>query len=166
LCYAVLHCYRRAEIQQAAEQVLHADEKAVEDIAFTAGIGLYQIAWSEQVKQSLLRWLSTSREATLAAAVRELQAHWPILQECEATVIETLLSLWPEVRIRRASIFDAVVELANAPGDRQSVPIEETSDPEGGAQEEEKQPMREKRRPAKKRSTHSPEAVQQQNLWE
>ena len=55
VCYEVLHCYRRSELQRAAERVVS------EEIAFVPGIGLYQRAALEQLKYAFLTWMSAIR---------------------------------------------------------------------------------------------------------
>jgi predicted nuclease of restriction endonuclease-like RecB superfamily len=105
LCYAQLHAYRRSELQQAAERVVDAR------VVFMPGIGLYSPGWLEQLKKSFIAWMPAARRATLSEVVREMRARWPVLSACEDATIEALLDLWPEVQIRRDSIFEAQVEL-------------------------------------------------------
>ena len=45
--------------------------------------------------------------------MHEARERWPELSACEDATIEALLSLWPEIQIRRASIFEAVVEIVD-----------------------------------------------------
>src|SRR5205807_1964042 len=62
-CYTLLHCYRRSELIQAAERITG------EDIAFTPGIGFYQIDSLEQLRGSFVEWLEKSlSEAERSAA--------------------------------------------------------------------------------------------------
>src|SRR5262249_42161125 len=50
-CYALLHCYRRSELLHAAEQVIH------DGIAFTPGVGFYDIHSLEHLRNSFTEWL-------------------------------------------------------------------------------------------------------------
>ena len=154
-CYEALHCYRRAEIQRAAERVVD------EDIAFVPGIGLYQLSWLEQIKQALLVWLCTAQPIVLAEALREIRVRWQELQACEDPTIEALLGLWPEVRIRRASIFDAQVELVDMASSTEDV---EEAAPLLAPAKAAKRQVRERRAAPKKRAASEPETTQG-DLW-
>jgi predicted nuclease of restriction endonuclease-like RecB superfamily len=119
-CYALLHCYRRSELQQAAGQIVS------EDIAFTPGIGFYQIHSLEHLRNSFVEWLEekTARPGvvegndpgnplSLSWVIQESRSHWPILATCEDTTIESLIGLWPEVHISRSSIFEATIAVSD-----------------------------------------------------
>ncbi len=80
-------------------------------VAFMPGIGLYSLDWLEQLKKSFIAWMLTARRATLSEVLREMRARWPVLSACEDATLEALLDLWPEVQVRRDSIFEAQVEL-------------------------------------------------------
>jgi len=107
-CYDLLHCYRRSELQRAAEHVV------CEDIAFTPGIGLYQIDWLEQMKRSFVEWMDALEVAPLPLVdvLQAWKARWPMLADYQDTALEALLALWPEIRVHRTSIFDAIVEVS------------------------------------------------------
>ena len=105
LCYELLNAYRRSELQQAAERVVDAR------IMFMPGIGLYALDWLERLKKSFLAWMLTAHRVTLSEVLREARIRWPILSTCEDATIEALLDLWPEVQVRRDSIFEAMVEI-------------------------------------------------------
>lgn len=120
LCYDLLHCFRRSELQLAAERVVTSDSGG---IAFVAGIGLYQQAWLEDLKQSFLQWLTPIHTTTLHEVTLAMLARYPVLQDCTDATIETLLGLWPEVLLRHDLIFDTSVELLQ--GER----IEEEPEP-------------------------------------
>lgn len=107
-CYQALCCYRRSELQRAAELIVD------KEIAFLPGIGLYHLNWSEQLKQAFLAWMHEQQSASLSQVLYELKSRNQALQGCEDTTIEALLNLWPEVQIRRDSIFDAQVELVES----------------------------------------------------
>ncbi|MBV9616636.1 MAG: DUF790 family protein, partial [Ktedonobacteraceae bacterium] len=107
LCYEVLYCYRRSELSLAAERVVGAD------VLFTPGIGFYSLAWLEQLKHSFVAWLRTVRAAALSEVMQEARRRWPELSICEDATIEAVLALWPEIQIRRASIFEAMVEIVD-----------------------------------------------------
>lgn len=108
LCYDLLHCFRRSELQLAAERVV-TDNSG--EIAFVAGIGLYRQAWLKDLKQAFLRWLTPIHTAALHEAMQAMLTRYPELSDCTDTTIETLLGLWPEVLLRHDSIFDTSVEL-------------------------------------------------------
>nr|MBA2682696.1 DUF790 family protein [Ktedonobacteraceae bacterium] len=107
LCYDLLHCYRRSELSQAANHVVG------DDILFMPGIGLYSLVWLVQLKSAVIAWLRSMHGAALSGVVQEMRHRWPELSGCEDATIEALLSLWPEVQIRRASIFEAVIEVVS-----------------------------------------------------
>ncbi|MDQ2717400.1 MAG: DUF790 family protein, partial [Chloroflexota bacterium] len=107
-CYELLACYRRSELQRASECV------AGDDIGYIVGVGLYQIDWLEHLHRSFVEWLSNVQSLPLPAALREVQERWPVLAKCEESALEALLNLWPEVRVRRSSIFEALVEHVEA----------------------------------------------------
>ena len=108
VCYELLHCYRRSELQRAAAHV------TCEDIAFTTGVGLYQVDWLKQMRDSFVDWIGTLAIAPvpLAEVLQTCKARWPVLADYEDTALEGLLGLWPEIRVHRTSIFDAVVEFS------------------------------------------------------
>src|SRR5256886_4093977 len=53
-CYSLLHCYRRSELILASERIIG------EGIAFTPGIGFYQVDSLEQLRGSVVEWLEDS----------------------------------------------------------------------------------------------------------
>ena len=134
-CYTLLHCYRRSELMQAAERIIG------EGIAFTPGIGFYQVDSLEQLRGSFVEWLEGAlRERKKSAAedgekkhkkslplswvLDESRSRWPILATCEDAAIEALISLWPEVHISRISIFEATISIID--GEETSLPQVET----------------------------------------
>jgi predicted nuclease of restriction endonuclease-like RecB superfamily len=119
-CYTLLHCYRRSELQRAAEHILN------EDIAFTPGIGFYHIHSLEHLRRSFVEWLEEKttkpgevegndpgNPLPLPWVIQECRSRWPILATCEDATIETLISLWPEVHISRSSIFEATIAVSD-----------------------------------------------------
>jgi predicted nuclease of restriction endonuclease-like RecB superfamily len=111
-CYTLLHCYRRSELSQAAERVCtgHAE------IIFVAGLGLCDQATLQQLEQAFLPWLKEAQPVSLPEAIRELRTLYTessTIFIAEDSIFETLLGLWPEVRILRESIFDATVALTS-----------------------------------------------------
>jgi hypothetical protein len=153
-CYALLSCYRRAELAQAAARVVVPAE-----IAYTPGIGLYLLAWLEHIHASFVEWVEAKAclELSLSLVIQECVARWPELDGCDDATIEALLALWPEVEIRRDSIFEArllVTTLYNGPV--------ETEAP-APAQPMARKVVRERRVSSKKRV---PQETCQQNLWE
>jgi predicted nuclease of restriction endonuclease-like RecB superfamily len=167
-CYTLLHCYRRSELQQAAEHVIS------EGIAFTPGVGFYQTDWLEQLRSSFVEWLrevggkslgdslreegrrpgeveGKSTRNPLPWVIQESRSHWPILAACEDATIEALISLWPEVHISRSSIFEATVAVLE--GEEIQLPQVETTP---------KKSTRERRTPTKKRIIRE---TSQPDLW-
>jgi predicted nuclease of restriction endonuclease-like RecB superfamily len=155
-CYEALHCYRRTEIQRVAERIVD------EDIAFVPGIGLYQLTWLAQLKQALLEWLRTVQPIALANALGEIRARRQELQACEDPTIEALLGLWPEVHIRRDSIFDAQLEMVDEAASTENI---EGEAPLLAPVKVAKRQVRERRVGPKKRVTAGAETTQG-NLWE
>ncbi len=122
VCYTLLHCYRRSELIQAAERIIG------EGIAFSPGIGFYQIDSLEQLRSSFVEWLGESlgvdgrsaagdlekkprKSLPLGWVLNESRSRWPILATCEDATIEVVISLWPEVHISHISIFEATISL-------------------------------------------------------
>jgi hypothetical protein len=165
-CYELLHCYRRSEIQQAAERVCtlsDGESREHSAIAFVPGLGLYHRRWMEKLRQSFREWMNTMQSAPLSDTLCEIKRRQAVLQNCADATIETLLSLWPEVRIQRESIFDAVVELVDREVTTESnevVPATEESPTKPV-----KKQVRERRVGTKKRSAGETEAVQG-SLWD
>jgi len=115
-CYELLHCYRRSELQRAAELVVTGT------VAFTMGVGLYAAGWLEHLQTSFVHWIETvlrersSAEISLQEAMQYCRSLSPVLERCEDVVIEALIGLWPQVHVSRSSIFDAAISLANNSG--------------------------------------------------
>lgn len=159
LCYTLLHCYRRSEIPLAAERIVN------EDIRFVAGIGLYEVVWMERLRRSFATWMRTVRSATLGDALREMQRCEIILTKCDDATLESLISLWSEVTIRRASIFEAVVEAVDVEDTTSIEEVLQETSSDNETEEEVKKPKRERRSTPKKRVVKERETVQG-DLWE
>ncbi len=151
-CYEVLHCYRRSEIQRAAEQIVDFD------IVFVPGIGFYHYGWMEQVKFSLIEWMRMVGSMRLEVLLQEIRCRWPVLGACEDATLEGLLALWPQVQIRRDSIFDAHVEIVY----REAQGVTDMQTPLVTSEKEIKKTEREKRITAKKRIISE---ATQEDLW-
>lgn len=166
-CYGLLHCYRRSELSQAADRVT--DER----IAFTPGIGLYQIAWMERLRASFVEWLREQRESSgkgralpLSEVLREGRARWPVLADCEDATLEALLALWPEVRIERSSIFEAIVGLTDDEATGHAIGMHAATSATQG-QNNAGKVVRERRPAYKKREAGVQSAdVKQGDLWD
>jgi hypothetical protein len=157
-CYTLFHCYRRSELQRAAEQIIS------EAIAFTPGVGFYHVHSLEHLRNSFVEWLEerTRRSGEVEGndpgdplllpwVIQESRSHWPMLAACENATIEALISLWPEVHISRSSIFEATIAISD--GKETSLPqIEATP----------KKLARTQRSPAKKRIIRE---ASQPDLW-
>ncbi|GHO75728.1 hypothetical protein KSD_34990 [Ktedonobacter sp. SOSP1-85] len=105
-CYALLKCYRRSELGQATQLVV--DERT----RYVAGLGLYSVEAEEQLRREMLAALRAENAFTLGAFAARARQLAPVLQACDESAIEALITLWPEIYIRRDSIFEAQVELA------------------------------------------------------
>lgn len=154
-CYRLLHCYRRSELAKAAAHVLVPDE-----IAYTPGLGLYMLAWLEHLHHSFVVWIEAKKQSELAVSVvlQEWKAMCPELTACEDTVIETFLDLWPEVQIRRSTIFEAIL-VVEAARDMEAEECEQAL----FVRERPPKAGRERNVGSKKRAQ---QGTSQQNLWE
>ncbi len=152
--FPLLHCYRRSELARAAENVIG------DGIACTAGVGLYEIKWLEHLGRSFVEWLGENeRQAILLAeALPEMRMRWPELAPGDDASLEALMSLWPAIQIRRSSIFEAIVTLADAPEDVGAHYSASASQPTP------KKAVRERRATYKKRPDDTP--ATQKDLWE
>ena len=166
LCYELLHCFRRSELQLAAERVVEKDDGG--NITFVAGMGLYHHVWLGRVKQSFLQWLIPHHTASLYDAIQAIKACNPATRDCPDTAIETLLGLWPEVLLRRDSIFDTTVEIVCKQGDdveSEPAPIAADSELTASAPVKDlRKAARERRVTPKKQPSAAPEMVQG-DLW-
>lgn len=157
-CYTLLRCYRRSELQRAAEQIIS------EAIAFTPGVGFYHVHSLEHLRNSFVEWLEerTRRSGEVEGndpgdplllpwVIQESRSHWPMLAACENATIEALISLWPEVHISRSSIFEATIAISD--GKETPLPQVEATP---------KKLARTQRTPAKKRIIRE---ASQPDLW-
>ncbi|HAE82101.1 MAG TPA: hypothetical protein DCK85_01830, partial [Ktedonobacter sp.] len=152
VCYELLHAYRRSELLQAAQLV------SGQGVSFAAGIGLYQDNWMEQLRNSFVLLIESLAVPSLADLLHDARAQWPSLIDCEDATIEAILSLWPEVRVRRTSIFEATVEIVK---DEEEQPYV-VNDEEPAAIVPAKKSLREKRPTPKKRVVKE---AAQNDLW-
>ena len=65
-CYKLLHVYRRSELQMAVERVVGGN------VAFAAGLGLYQVDWMEQLRTSFVVLIEALGTSPLADVMREV----------------------------------------------------------------------------------------------
>ncbi len=158
-CYALLHCYRRSELPRAAARVLEPD------MAYTSGLGLYMLDWLEHLRRSFVEWVEAQirAELPLAVVIEQCRTAWPELATCDESAIEALLALWPEVRVQRASIFEAKLLVESLQG-VEAAPEEDAAPavtplPAGRS----KRSTRERRVASKKQVQRE---ADQQNLWE
>ncbi|HEY0757147.1 MAG TPA: DUF790 family protein [Ktedonobacteraceae bacterium] len=160
-CYKLLGCYRRAELTRAAARVLVDAE-----IEYRAGIGLYLLPWLKHLRHSFVEWVEAQNcaESPLAFIIQEAKERWPELARSDDATVEALLALWPEIEIRRASIFEATLLVpalrAVAAEDEQSHRGEEWSEASAPMP---RKAARERRVASKKRVSQE---TSQQNLWE
>ncbi|HVB72525.1 MAG TPA: DUF790 family protein [Ktedonobacteraceae bacterium] len=151
-CFEALHCYRRSELARAVEGIVG------DDIAFMAGVGLYEVNWLEHMGVSFVEWLDKyERHAVpLAEALQACRSRWPTLARGDDASLEALMGLWPAISIRRSSIFEAMVALAGT----EEVASE---DQEAYRKPASGKGVRERRATYKKPATGDP--VMQQDLW-
>ncbi|MGH2478102.1 MAG: DUF790 family protein [Ktedonobacteraceae bacterium] len=158
-CYTLLRCYRRSELPRAAALVLEPD------MVYTPGLGLYLLDWLEHLRRSFVEWVEAQMRAELplTTVIQQCRTVWPELATCDESTIEALLALWPEVRIQRASIFEAKLLVESLQGmeslAEEDAALAETPLPAGHG----KKATRERRVASKKQVQHE---VDQQNLWE
>lgn len=154
-CYQLLRCYRRSELAHAATRVLQAGV-----IAYTPGVGIYLTDWLEHLHRSFVEWIETQgrRAWSLSALLQACKNAWPQLAGCEDAAIETLLSAWPEIQIRRDSIFEATVQVETISCEEETTtPQSEVTGPVV------RKTVRERRAGSKKQVQQK---TSQQNLWE
>jgi hypothetical protein len=150
-CYALLHCYRRSELQQVVQHVIGDDDT----IQFLSGVGLYRHSWAERVQQVCTAYLqNVSPQATLDDLVQVAREQWSQPDQCSTAALEMLLTIYPAVRISHDSIFSTIVELSDS-----TVPHEELPEPLPA-----EPPPNKKKRPATRKKRTAP-AVQD-GLWE
>lgn len=152
-CYALLNCYRRSELAQAASRVLLPDA-----IAYTPGVGLYVPDRLEHLHRSFVEWIEAQgkRAWSLSTILQECKTGWPELAECEDAALEILLSSWPEVQIQRDSIFETKLVV-------EALREEETAIAPRVASPAARRVVRERRAGMKKQAQQE---ASQQNLWE
>ncbi len=165
-CYAVLHCYRRAEIQRAAERITN------EEIIFTPGIGLYQRQWLQEMYQQLAEWLrqETQRTGTAmlpqAVVIEHMRAMQPVLATCDESVLHALLTTWTAIHIEQPSIFETYITLQA--GEDEPPLTAQAEQHQSSAQAEQAHTVtprvvRERRAPGKKRNSPP---IEQEALWD
>jgi hypothetical protein len=120
----------------------------------------------EHLHHSFVEWVEAQNcpELSLSLIISECVTRWPELAGCDDATIEALLALWPEVEIRRDSIFEARllvmtlrdVGVAQAHANQEEAPSELTRSTA-------RKVVRERRIGSKKRA---PQESSQQNLWE
>ncbi len=109
--YALLYCYRSSELQLAAHRIVDSD------ISYQAGAGFYQRDWLAGLHDEIVAWMMRQLAAMpqqhipLAEVLQMMKERHAALASCEDAVLEMLLGDWPELQIRRTSIFDAVVQI-------------------------------------------------------
>jgi len=158
-CYELLRCYRRSELPRAAARVLDPE------MAYLPGLGLYLLDWLEHRHVSFVEWIEAKCESELPLSpiLQECKSRWPELAGCDDVAIETLIGLWPEMQIRRSSIFEATLVVPAPRGEkaeeRATAPSPETVAPASAV----KKVARGRRTASRKRA---PQETSQQNLWE
>ena len=152
-CYTLLNCYRRSELVQAAARVQIPGE-----IVYTPGLGLSTLAWLEQLHRSFVEWVEAEQRYALALAeiLQKSRVRWPELANCEDAALETLLGLWPEIEIKRSSIFEATL-LVKSQRDKEETKLETPVEAE--------KPVARKVVRERRKKLAQPE-TSQQNLWE
>ncbi|GAC1648443.1 MAG: hypothetical protein NVS4B12_16800 [Ktedonobacteraceae bacterium] len=155
VCAAVLQCYRRSELQRAVEDIVN------DEIAFAVGVGLYTRTWMEQVKRTFLSWIREVRSVVLLEALQRLRTYETVLSSCEDETLETMISRWSEVQVRRDSIFDVHVEFV-----KEVLPDGQEQEFRGLAKSSEKSAKpREKHTGTRKRTKNTTPLLEQGDLW-
>lgn len=152
-CYALLNCYRRSELAQAASRVLLPNA-----IAYTPGVGLYVPARLEHLHRSFVEWVEAQGKHawSLSTILQKCKTGWPELAACEDAAIEILLSSWPEIQIQRNSIFEAKL-VVKALREEEAALAPQAANPAA------RRVVRERRAASKKQEQQE---ASQQNLWE
>lgn len=185
-CYEPLHCYRRSELTRAAAMVTGDGIAFTAGIglylvdwlehlrnSFVKWLGDFGRIEQGKVHTIIPEGADSKIASTdnapgafqhstipLTEILRETRGRWPELAECEDATLEALIGLWPEVHIRRDSIFDAVVEVGH------DIVIDMNMvDAEKGAVQAPapKKVVRERRTAVKKRPVNE---ASQKDLWE
>lgn len=158
LCSTQLRCYRRSELEQAASRIICAG------IAYQAGLGFYTQAWIERLRLLFTDWLRVNGPCSLAEAMNEIRRAAGLEEETEAASFESLLALWSELRVRRDSIFDAIVEMV---GEEQVAPDDPAlpEDPPASRERSERSERRVVRERRPKRRSVPAQAPTQGDLW-
>jgi hypothetical protein len=127
------------------------------DLAYQAGLGFYRLDWFDHLHQSFVLFIERLGVAQLplVSALQQWQAREPELVTCETGSLETLLDLWPEFTIQRASIFEAQLIVTNNPA--------QPAETEPATVAVTRKIVRERRATYKKAV---PPATIQTNLWE
>lgn len=154
-CYALLNCYRRSELARAASRVLLPNA-----IAYMPGVGLYLLDRLEHLHRSFVEWVEAQGkwEWPLSLILEKCKTGWPEMAGCDDAAIESLLSFWPEVQVRRDSIFEATL-IVKALRDEEAVTAAQ-AEPAGPAA---RRMVRERRAGSRKQAQQE---ASQQNLWE
>jgi len=158
VCFDVLHCYRRSELQRAVTHVVN------EDIVFSTGVGLYTKTWMERVKEVFVSWLRTVHAMELSHALHVLRQQERVLQNYADSALEAMIGMWTEVRIRRDSIFDAtIMYVGNENVMQQSEMVREQ--PVAYLSSEKPAKPREKRNVSQKSTKSTKAQTTQKDLW-
>ncbi len=154
-CYDLFNCYRRSELARATAETLDADQAA-----YTPGVGAYLLDWLEHLHGSFVKWVEAKGKAeiSLPALFQECREQWPELVGCDDTALETLIGLWPEVRVRRDSIFEARLVVESLNGEETLTQTEAVHQAPVS-----RRVVRERRAGSKKQLQQE---TNQQNLWE
>ncbi len=158
-CYSLLHCYRRSELPHAIARVR---EPGIE---YAPGLGLYLSAWLEHLHRSFVVWIEAQNcaELPLSDVIQECKTRWLELAACDESTIEALLGLWSEVRVQRASIFEAKLLVESLQGAEALTEIEDTQTETMPQAARSPKAVRERRVGNKKQNRQE---TGQQNLWE
>ncbi|MEO8972259.1 MAG: DUF790 family protein [Ktedonobacteraceae bacterium] len=157
-CYPLLQCYRRSELALAAGRVV----ESATDIAFSPGIGLYTLDWLEHLRVSFVEWLGKMGVVPLADVLHACRTRWLQFATAEDAALEAIFSLWPEVQVKRSSIFDATIAIAGTDDVRDTGDSDDVMDEDTPHRTATKKTVRERKAPYKKRTTNE---TQQEDLW-
>ncbi len=166
-CYALLHCYRRSELQEAARHVC----ETASDIMYLPGVGLYRQSWLMDFQKQFLAWFKGMSGTALSTVMREVRARWSVLHSCADSTLEILINMGAETRVQHQSLFESTVEYVGASGqgnDEQHVMDEKPVEASEKGVEESRTGVHKGRAGIKKRSKVATVQVDvvQKDLWE
>ncbi|WP_376796212.1 DUF790 family protein [Thermogemmatispora sp.] len=165
-CYALLRCYRRAELEQAAAAI------SDQSLHFLPGVGLYTREWFERFASSFVKWIEERGPTAWSAVAAELRRQWSCLAGCDEAALEALLEEIAGVKVEHGSIFETQVSYGSAREDATGGGISHGEPLPVAAPAPEERPARERKprlrpatRPDKERRSSPSQEAAQPDLW-